>query len=216
MALLAGLLTVAAPVSGGVWGDPWGSLIWGPRTQDVPDGLSLYAPTAELSGAVTGCYDLLAELGGPGTVETISRILTATESTEQCAYQDTTPVGDDYPIELGAAYLVKLTQTESLASGPPPGCPDTVLQAGVNAVGVGKPLPNLTCADVIATFAPGVVASVERLDPDTRRFQSCTRVGAGPVTGTNFPIVAGEGYLLHAESPGGPINLNDLSHPVCQ
>ena len=164
----------------------------------------------------TGCFDLLSFLGGPASVESIVAVVTATQQTSECSYQDAAPRGDDFPIVLGAAYVVKMTDQRELASGPPPSCPATTLGSGVNLVGVGQPPVSLACFDIIAAFGTGVVSTVERLNKTSNKFEACAFTVAATVTGTNFRILAGEGYIVHATVGGGPINLNDLTHPVCR
>jgi hypothetical protein len=74
----------------------------------------------------------------------------------------------------------------------------------------------LSCFDVIAAFSADVVSTVERLNKTSNRFDACTKTAAATVTGIDFQISAGEGYIVHAASTSAPVNLNDLAHPVCE
>ena len=200
----------------GVWGDTWGGFVWGQTVLGIAEGLNLYAPTAELNGTVGGCFDLLAFLGGAGAVDSITAVDSATQQIMECAYQNDAPSGDDCPVALGTAYFVRLYEAPELSSGPPPECPETTLVSGVNLVGVGKPPATLTCFEVIASFGAGAVSAVQRLDPDKGAFEACVTTATESIVGIDFPIVAGEGYIVHAANAAGPVNLNDLKHPVCQ
>ena len=144
--VLASAIASAPSARSGEWGEPWGELLWGPRPQEIAQGLVLYAPTAELPGIVTGCFDLLMFLGGPVAVESITGLNSTSQQTFQCAYEVGTPIGVDFGIVLGAAFLVKLKQPKALPPpGPPKGCPATSLDSGVNLIGVGRPMGAMTC-----------------------------------------------------------------------
>lgn len=217
IALVLALLPLlgAAVARGGVWGDSWGSFLWGPRQQQVPEGLNLYAPTSEIAAGTTSCYLLLEHLGGPGSVDSVERVVTASQQTERCGYAGDLAAGEDFALALGAAYLVNLTQPRDLTAGPPPGCPDTNLAVGVNLVGIGRPPTALNCYDVLGTFGAGTITAIERIDKTVNRFEACSFTAAGIATGANFDIRAGEGYAVYAISPSAGINLNDQTHEVC-
>ncbi|MGE3540529.1 MAG: RHS repeat-associated core domain-containing protein [Candidatus Tectimicrobiota bacterium] len=77
---------------------------------NLPAGLNLIGvptPPADFS-----CYDLLRALGDRDTVATIQRLNTSTGAFEPCGFLDSTgePVGADFPITPGEAYLVHLRQ----------------------------------------------------------------------------------------------------------
>ena len=220
LVLFAFLIAITPVARSGVWGDSWGSFVWG---QDImkegpimKEGFNLYAPTEELTDTVVDCFALLAFLGGADAVESITSVDTATQQTQKCAYQNGAPSADNFPIVLGAAYLVEMKLPGELTSGPPPACPETTLDAGINLVGVGKPSTTLTCFEVITSFGAGAVSAVQRFNIDSGAFETCTINATGSILGIDFPILAGEGYIVHSTSTATPINLNDLTHPVCQ
>lgn len=198
----------------GVWGDTWGAFVWGLDLLSVPTGLTLYAPTAELAGEVAGCFDLLVHLGGADKVESITAVVPASQQAAECAYQDSLPSGDDFSLELGAAYLVRLKQSHELSAGPPPGCPATELDDGINLIAVGKPTVGLTCFDVITAYGSDSVSAMQRLNTERGAYESCVFDGDSAV-GNDFPVMAGEGYIVHAIGTALPVNFNDLNHPVC-
>ncbi len=167
-------------------------------------GLNLYAPTAELGDGVDSCFDLLTTLGGESVVFSIARLDPLGQVMQRCRFQAGLPAGDDFATQLGEAYLVDLLVARDVATGPAGGCPPTDLAAGVNLVGVAVPTADLRCRDLLAAFGAGVVGTVERLGPDLR-FEACaTRQGQAPsaharhrAVGVDFPVVVGEGYLVH-------------------
>ena len=213
--ILFASIVSAQLVHAGVWGDRWGDFLWGPNVVQITHGLNLYAPTEEMDGTVTSCYDLLEFLGGDAALESIASIVTATQQTTQCMYDAGVPSGNDFPLLLGSAYLVRLKQQRELAFGPAPTCPATTLGAGVNLLGVGKPPAAMGCFDVITRFAVGVVSAVQRFDTERGTFETCALADTGSIVGSNFPIVPGQGYVVHATSAAAPVNLNDLTHAVC-
>ena len=220
LVLFAFLIANTPVARSGVWGDSWGNFVWGQGIIKegliMKEGLNLYAPTVELTDTVVDCFSLLTFLGGATAVESITSVDAAMQQTQKCAYQNGAPSADNFPIVLGTAYIVKMKLPRELTSGPPPACPETTLDAGVNLIGIGQPSTALTCFEVINSFGAGAVSAVQRFNIDRGVFETCTIDTTGSILGADFPILAGEGYIIHSTSTATPINLNDLTHLVCQ
>jgi hypothetical protein len=214
LAAMTATLT-AQPSFAGHWGDPWGELIWGADLELLPEGLQIYAPTGEFARGVDSCHALLDDLGGPATVTSVTRIVELSQTTERCDYVNSVPSGADFPLQLGLAYMIEFAQPKLLSAAAPNACPPTQLATGVNLVGVGRPLTGLSCHDLLTAFGPGAVSAVERLDRPTASFAACSIDGNFVVSGSDFPILPGEGYLVHSVTGSALVNLNDPAHATC-
>jgi hypothetical protein len=72
----------------------------------------------------------------------------------------------------------------------------------------------LSVKSLCAANSP-IATTVDSGQTDDLRFEACEVTSSGAATGSNFTIRAGEGYFVHAHVAAGPVNLNDITHPVC-
>jgi hypothetical protein len=163
-------------------------------------GLNLFSFPGTIPTDADSCFELLALLGGEGSVERVARIGPQSQLAEVCAPASGGPTGVDFEIRPGEAYLVHMA--EQVTVGAAPGeCPTLDLVPGVNLVGIATPAADLSCFDLLEVLGPSVVAAVERLDSRTGSFEDCSADLDGTTPdGRDFAIVPGEGYLVHLRS----------------
>ena len=71
------------------------------------------------------------------------------------------------------------------------------LKSGFNFRGFSDVPAGIYAYDLLETIGgPNIISGITRLETDTGRFESAAYRDAVPV-GINFPVRAGEGYLLH-------------------
>jgi hypothetical protein len=163
-------------------------------------GLNLFSFPGTIPTDGDSCFELLALLGGEGSVERIARIDPPSQLAEVCAPGSGAPTGPDFEIRAGEAYLVHMAE-EATVGAAPGECPTLDLVPGVNGIGIPTPAADLSCFDLLEVLGLSVVAAVERLDTRTGSFEDCSLDldGATPA-GRDFAILPGEGYLVHLRS----------------
>lgn len=193
-----------------------------PNSSTMADGLLLYAPTAEIAGNTSSCFQLLESLGGEGVVASISYVEPITQLTTNCSYQGGAVTGTDFVVELGTAYVVELAGPAEITAGAPGGCPETSLEAGINLVGVAVPPAGMSCMDVIVAFGTENIKAVERFNKTTARFEACV-LGPAADDGVNAfqttldlaPTIDGiDAAIVNFETTiaTGPVLLSDVSY----
>ena len=145
------------------------------------------------------CRLLLSELSAGGVDDSLSRFNSLTQTYETCSQDD----GIDFPIVTGEGYQVNLaTETDLLLTGTAV-CDSPDVQPGLNLRGHTFPPGGLTCYGWLRAFGAQRVSSIQHLNPATGRFEICSFDRSATeemVVGFDFPIIPGEGYLIHAQS----------------
>lgn len=104
--------------------------------------------------------------------------------------------GADFPLLAGEGYLVEVAAKASLSLAGLAVSIETDLAAGLNIVGFHQPAGDFSAHKLLASIGDAaVVSSVARYNTTTGRYETASQ-GRGGITGTDFAIVAGEGYLL--------------------
>ena len=165
-------------------------------------GWNLFAYPSAVPIEYSTCLGLAEALGGFSVIESIARLNTTTGLFERC---DVTGVVD-YPIVSGEAYIVEATANNDLVWSWSTVCPSLALDAGVNLVGHPATPADLTCFAWLEAQTPGLVATIQRFNSVTQRFEYCVLAdpdgtGAQPA-GMDFPVRAGQGYLFHTTGSG--------------
>lgn len=113
------------------------------------------------------------------------------------------PQGDDFPLDPGEGVIVIADSAGDVLFTGPVDCGVIDLQAGVNILGLQCVPPDYSAFDLVTALSSASVATVERFNTLTGRFEAATVRGSAP-TGTDFPIVVGEAYLvyLHVDITG--------------
>ena len=165
-------------------------------------GWNLFAYPSAVPIESSTCLGLAEALGGFGLIESIARLNTTIGLFERC---DATGVVD-YPIVSGEAYIVEATANNDLVWSWSAVCPSLEFDAGVNLVGHPATPSDLTCFAWLEAQTLGLVATIQRFNSVTRRFEYCVLAdpdgtGAQPA-GMDFPIRAGQGYIFHTTGSG--------------
>ena len=71
------------------------------------------------------------------------------------------------------------------------------LQQGINLVGIVDPPVDASAFDVLSNIGYGNVASIQRYNWESGAFETAAYDTTGQIDGVDFPIVTGEGYILH-------------------
>jgi len=159
-------------------------------------GMNLYAhPVATAPGFSS--FDLMTSLGGPAVVDRIQKFNPASGSYDEARYIGTTPTGTDFPIAGGDGMIVYL---KSAVTRQFPGTPANFarpLHNGPNILGFGPASAGRTAHDMFPEIADvGSVVSMQRYLPAEGRFVTLSTYRE-QLTGPDFPLVAGEAYLVH-------------------
>lgn len=112
--------------------------------------------------------------------------------------------GDDFPLAAGQGVLASITLPTVLPLPLPTSCPAAELGAGVNLLGLPCVPLGYRAFRLLADLGTAeLVTAVQRVDPPTGRFETAVYDGGAP-GGSDFPIRAGEAYLVHltAARPG--------------
>jgi hypothetical protein len=177
-------------------------------------GMNLVATPGTVPAGAASCFVLLGFAGGEGVIDRIEQIDPATQDIRACSYSAGAPAGVDFPVLSGQAYLIHAKTAATIGFGGEFACPALDLVPGVNLIGVPSPESGLGCQGLMSKLGQGTVATVQRFDPEKGSYQSCVLdTGSGASAGTDFPIVPGEGYLMHMASAAPGFNPNNLNDP---
>ena len=104
----------------------------------------------------------------------------------------------------GAGYMLQMRTAKAVRLASNAICQPVALSPGVNLLGLPAPPPGLTCFGVLSALGAQSVTSMQRFNTTSGRFETCgyADLGSGGVqaVGHDFPIVAEEGYLVHARA----------------
>lgn len=157
------------------------------------------------------CRELLVKLGTPAEIQSIARLNPTLQRFETCDQQG----GQNFPITLGEGYVVRMATAKTVTISGQPTCPSVVtLAPGANLIGHPKPRADLHCFGLLTGMGTSAVNAIQRFNTITGAFETCIWVdnGGGPQpAGVDFPIISGEGYLVHTLT-GGPVTLPGCGH----
>ena len=154
-------------------------------------GLNLFSYPGTVPAQYATCTNLLTALGATNQVDSLSRFNPASQRFEECG------AGNNFAVKTGEAYMVVMKMAKEVALRAQPVCPSLNLAAGLNLIGHPSPQTNLRCFGLLNGFGANVVATIQRFNGVTGRFEACTWDQGRQAAGVDFPIVTGEGYLFH-------------------
>ncbi|MCP3870548.1 MAG: hypothetical protein GY703_21135 [Gammaproteobacteria bacterium] len=159
------------------------------------EGLNLIAYGAD---SHMTAYDLIQALGGPSDIVSVQRLDPSTGGYQRVEYASSGhPQGEDFNIVNGEGYLVRARRDRSIASDIQGICPSIDLQQGSNLIGVLCEPQHATAYQWIQSMGgETAVSAIQSFNPVTGRFEFAAFLD-DQLTGTDFPIRIGEGYLLH-------------------
>ena len=167
-------------------------------------GFNLFAYPVEAPPGLT-CVDLQQTLAA----DAVSHLNPATQQFDACI--SPTAV---FPIQSGEGYIIETMSGGVFPFSGASSCPQIDLLTGVNLVGVPSAPEGFGCHDMLRAIGDATtISAIQRFNAITGAFEACAHAdgqASGPV-GVNFPIVAGEAYLVHMRQDVLGLNLNDLS-----
>jgi hypothetical protein len=169
-------------------------------------GLNIFSyPVAVPSGLTA--FELLEQIGPESDVESIRRLVPATQRYEEARYEGGVPSGVDFPILDHEGYLIEMLVERTFSVTGSPACPTLDLVAGVNLIGFSCVPAGYSTHSLLADMGDEVqVASVQMLDPATGQFRT-TAYRSGSAAGSMAQLHAGQGilvYMKQARSGIGP------------
>ena len=163
----------------------------------VVSGLNLTAVTAPLMNSYGSAFPLLTTWKSSG--------ITAIESYDAANAKmlraeldlDGNPSGSDFPLTENAALFVYAAGSAVISADSGASCAPLNLSAGFNLAGYGCFPGSYLASELLHSLGPVAISSISRLDGNSGRWQTAAFDG-GTVVGEEFPLAAGEGYIIHA------------------
>lgn len=151
---------------------------------EIPEGLS--------------AFGLMTQLGGEARITKLQRVNPVTGFLDTAEYVEGVIQGVDFPIAQGEGYLLHSVTPFAHTYTDASDCPGMSLRPGLNLIGFSCFPAGFTAYDLLQHLGgPGVVTSVQRLDPQTGLFETASWLGNAPV-GIDFALANTEAWLVHA------------------
>ena len=171
-------------------------------TSSVAPGLNVIGVTASLVADKQTAFTLLSvwKAAGVTAIESynsVNGILLRAELNS-----DGISVGADFPLVENSALYVYASQQNTLSLGSRPTCAPLNLVSGFNLAGHACFPPNYQVSEFINSVGFTAITSISRLDLPSGRWQTVA-VDNGTMVGDDFPLVPGEGYIVHAAAVTG-------------
>jgi hypothetical protein len=143
-------------------------------------------------------FTFLGSIDSSGTkVEKIERY-NRTSGTVQTAFFNQSGIasGDNFPIVTGEGLVIYLKENMDIGLSQN-NCPDFNLKTGVNWAGTPCQTVNASAFALLKAIGDETfVSSIQRYNTDTGKFETASYLN-GQTIGINFPIKAGEGYIIN-------------------
>lgn len=162
-------------------------------------GFNLFAAPAGMLAEPQDCEAFLESLETPGGVGSMVRLHAATQRFEPC--QSVT--GQNFPIAVGEGYVLWVQENKQDVFPSQSLCPSLSLHRGVNLIGHPSPRAGLTCFEFLEALGEDRLSAMQRFNATAGTFETCTFLDDGSAVravGVDFPIVAGEAYLVSARA----------------
>ena len=160
-------------------------------------GYNLFSYPVSVPGGLRA-FELLQALGDETELNALERYDSESGRFERAEY-DAAPSGVDFPVARGEGYVLYADDPKVVSFAGGTDCPPINLTRGLNLIGVPCPPAGYTAFSLLPSLgARFEVRSVERYDADTGTFQRAEYDAGGVVTGDDFPVVSGEGYVVDA------------------
>jgi hypothetical protein len=134
-------------------------------------------------------------------VTSLSRLNPVTQQIETCE-----PGEGNFPVTIGEGYFIEVDGDAELLIYDDQPCVVVDLSPGINLIGYAGPNADLTSWKWLGELGVDFVSSICRHDSESDRFQTCAYDGdtkPSNLTGEDFSIWRGEGYLLNVRSGFG-------------
>ena len=175
---------------------------WGLKVAfiDAPlkSGLNLFGLPSGVEVGYTS-YNLIEDLGGELVVDRVDQFNRVTGLFESTFYSAGVVSGDEFPIVDDEGYLVYMKDAGVMYHRVQAFTSSYQFTSGLNVVAFSNAPtePAITSQDLLGYIgSPAEVASVQRINRETGRFETTVYQGSLPV-GASFDISIGEAYLVH-------------------
>jgi hypothetical protein len=162
---------------------------------DLRTGLNLVhfpmQPAADFSA-----FDLLGTLGGSAFVSRIERVTPGSEAVPAAYYDGASPAGVDFTVTNDAAYMIVMLQPRRQVWTGESLCRSVHFVEGKQLIGFGCVNKGMTAHGMLEALGAGAIASMQRLNPKTKRFDTVAYDGDAKV-GRDFQLNGIAGYLAH-------------------
>lgn len=163
----------------------------------VVPGLNLTAVTAPLLNSFGSAFPLLTTWKSSG--------ITAIESYDAANAKmlraeldlNGSPSGSDFPLTENTALFVYAADSAVISADSITSCAPLKLGVGFNLAGYGCFPGSYLASELLHSLGPVAISSISRLDGNSGRWQTAAFDG-GTVVGEEFPLAAGEGYIIQA------------------
>lgn len=156
----------------------------------------VFYPLNVAAAGVDSAFDLLVLLAGAGQAVTELQTVENGELVRTATLSSGMPAGDDFPLPAGRGVLATVAASKQMTFRDAVDCPTLALVPGLNIAGFRCVPAAYSAFDLLLSLGEPSVASVQRYDTATGRFEAAVFSGGTPA-GTDFPIRLGEAYLLH-------------------
>lgn len=169
---------------------------------NLKPGLNLFSYPVKVPQTLS-CTDMQAAL----QAASLTRLDAQNQRYETCQAPNA-----NFPILPGTGYVLEMADSGQLTLSGETDCPQLNLSTGLNLVGVPSPPAGLTCFEMLHLFSqPESISAVQKFDIERGVFEACAFDANGETIGKDFPIVAGEAYLISMLGTSSGFNPNDTS-----
>lgn len=165
--------------------------------RDLGPGLNLVGISNEQAASTPSAFALLAAWNLSAGVIDIQKFDPATG-------QLLSAQNVDFAVVEGDALIAVTLASASLGLEGPSSCAPLAIAPGANYVSLSCVPPGFTARHLIQALGLSKLTSIARYDSVTGRFRTLV-VDGSELVGEDFPIVAGEGYLIYAREAAGPL-----------
>jgi len=166
----------------------------------LSQGFNLFSYPGSVLPAYSTCLALLAELGSADEIAEMQRFDPGAQRFEACDNQE----GHDFPVVAGEGYEIRMKTAKSVLLPGQAVCPSLILKVGLSLVGHPAPPSNFSCYKFLSLLGSEKVGSIQHFNRRSSAFESCAFYAGNGVElqpmGEDFPILAGEGYLVHSKA----------------
>jgi IPT/TIG domain len=163
----------------------------------ITPGLNLTAVTAPLATGQLSAFPLLTAWKTSGVTAIESYDAASGKMLRAELDGGGNPTGSDFPLTENTSLFVYATVDASISLGSATSCSPLNLAAGFNLAGYACfPDPYLA-SEFLHSVGLANITSISRLDGPSGMWQTAA-VDGGSVVGDDFPLVAGEGYVIQS------------------
>ena len=172
-------------------------------TSSIKPGLNVTAVTAALVAGQQTAFTLLTDWKTSGVIAIESYDVTSGKLLRTELDGNGNPTGVDFTLVEDKALYVYSSQQSTLSLGDNTSCAPLNLFAGFNLAGYACFPADYQASEFITSIGLANISSLSRLDPSSGRWQTAAVSGGTTIVGDDFPLIAGEGYLIQSAAVSG-------------